>query len=119
MLETKYQIAITETLYYLNGIKQEDIDKIPRKFMTFLKENASKNYKCKFDYTKPLKDMEITNEARGLIAVICLNYWCDTESQKNSFIKYLKENEIKYQEDLKKIYDISNIFNKNLKNKKL
>ena len=56
MINEKYGIAICETLHYLNGINQKDLNKIPRKFMQFLNDNCLKDYKCNFDYTKPLKE---------------------------------------------------------------
>ena len=111
MINERYGIAIAETLHYLKGISQEDINKIPNKFMSFLKENASQNYECNFDYTKPLKELNLTNETRGLIAVICLNYWCETEEEKKSFREHLSENEKKYQEELIKKYN-NGIFKK-------
>lgn len=52
MVNEKYAIAMAETLHYLKGINQNDIDKIPSKFMKFLKDNASQDYVCEFDYTK-------------------------------------------------------------------
>ena len=112
MVNERYSIAITETLHYLKGISQEYIDKIPNRFITFLKDNASQDYICDFDYTKPLSELNLKNETRGLIAMICLNYWCDTESQKNDFIKHLNENEKKYQEELRRKYNIDDIFRK-------
>ena len=39
--------------------------------------------------------------------MICLNYWCETEEQKNNFIKHLNENEIRYQEELKEKYNLA------------
>lgn len=39
MVNERYKIAITETLHYLKGISNDDINKIPNKFMTFLKNN--------------------------------------------------------------------------------
>ena len=86
MVNERYGIAMAETLHYLKGISQDDINKIPDNFITFLKNNASQNYECKFDYTRPLKELNLKNETRGLIAMICLNYWCETEDQKNNFI---------------------------------
>ena len=44
MVDEKYSIAIAETLHYLKGINQSDINKIPNKFMNFLKENSLQNY---------------------------------------------------------------------------
>ena len=112
MLNERYIIAISETLHYLKGINQKDINKIPNKFMLFLKENASNNYSCDFDYNKPLKELNLTNEAKGLIAMICLNYWCETEEQKMKFRNHLSKNEQHYQEELRKKYNVDNIFNK-------
>lgn len=112
MVNKRYSIAISETLHYLKGINQEDINKIPNKFMLFLKENAADNYSCDFDYNKPLKELNLTNETKGLIAMICLNYWCETEEQKNKFSNHLNINEQKYQEVLKSKYNIDDIFKK-------
>lgn len=112
MVNERYGIAMAETLHYLKGISQDDINKIPDKFITFLKNNASQNYECKFDYTRPLKELNLKNETRGLIAMICLNYWCETEEQKNSFIEHLNKNEKKYQEELREEYNIDDIFKK-------
>ena len=112
MVNERYSIAIAETLHYLKGINQEDINKIPNKFMLFLKENAADNYSCDFDYNKPLKELNLTNETKGLIAMICLNYWCETEEQKIKFRNHLNVNEQAYQEELKRMYNIDDIFKK-------
>jgi len=112
MVNERYEIAMAETLHYLKGISQDDINKIPNEFMTFLKNNASQNYECKFDYTRPLKELNLKNETRGLIAMICLNYWCETEEEKNSFRKHLNENEKQYQEELRKKYNMDDVFKK-------
>ena len=107
MVSQRYSVAMAETLHYLKGITQDDINKIPQKFMEFLKNNASKEYVCDFDYTKPLKDLELKEETRGLIGMICLNYWCETQEQKNAFMEHLNENEKVYQEKLREKYDVN------------
>lgn len=112
MVNERYGIAMAETLHYLKGISQDDINKIPDNFITFLKNNASQNYECKFDYTRPLKELNLKNETRGLIAMICLNYWCETEEQKDAFREHLNKNEKQYQEELRKKYNMDDIFKK-------
>ena len=112
MVNERYSIAISETLHYLKGIDQDDINKIPNKFMSFLKENASNSYSCNFDYTKPLRELNLTKEAKGLIAMICLNYWCETEEQKIKFRNQLNVNEQAFQEELKRKYNVDDIFKK-------
>jgi hypothetical protein len=110
MINIKYANAMAEVLHYLNGISIESREKIPQKFMIFLKENASKDYKCDFDYNKPLEELDLLDETKGLIGMICLNYWCETEEQKQKFIKNLNENELKYQEELQAKYNPDDIF---------
>ena len=109
-MNDRYSKAITEVLWYLKGVRQEDVDKIPKKLMDFFKMNASKNYKCCFDYTKPLGQLKLQEETLGLIAMITWNFWCTTEEQKEYFIKRLNINERLYQEELRKKYNVDNIF---------
>ena len=117
MISARNTNAMAEVIYYLKGVKQEDIDKIPKKLMQYLNENASKEYKCDFDYNKPLKDLNLLDETRGLIGMICYNYWCITEIQKEQYLKKLSENEQRYQEALHEKYNPDNLFkNRNEKN---
>ena len=112
MVNERYRKAMSETLHYLKGINQDDIIKIPNKFIQFLKENSLQNYECNFDYKKQLKDLNLMDETRGLISMICLNYWCENKEEKNNFIKHLNENEIRYQEELREKYNVDDIFKK-------
>lgn len=108
--------AMAEVIYYLKGIKQEDINKIPKTLMQYLNENASKDYMCDFDYNKPLKELDILDETRGIIGMICYNYWCVTKQQKELYLKKLSQNEKQYQEILHKKYNPDDIFKKSNKN---
>ena len=110
MVNTKNANAMAEVIYYLKGIRQEDIDKIPKRFLQFLNENASKEYECNFDYTKPLKELELLDETRGIIGMICYNYWCVTKQQKEQYHEKLNQNEQKIQEKLREKYNADNIF---------
>lgn len=110
MVNEKYSIAMCETLRYLKGINQDDLNKIPSKFIKFLNDNSSKNYECDFDYTKPLKKLNISEEARGIIAMICLNYWCITDEQKEKFKSHLTKNELKFQKEMRRKYNSDNLF---------
>ena len=112
MVSVRNANAMAEVIYYLKGIKQEDIDKIPRKFIQYLNENASKEYKCDFDYNKPLKELNLLDETRGIIGMICYNYWCVTEKQKEQYLKRLSQNEQQYQKILNEKYNPDNIFGK-------
>ena len=69
--------ALAEVKHYLKGIKQKDIDKIPRELLEYIDSNSSSDYQCNFDYNAPLKDLDLLEETRGIIGMICYDYWCD------------------------------------------
>lgn len=109
MVTQEYSEAISETLEILSHTKKSDVDKIPKKFMKFLKENASTTYKNKFDGIKRIQDMKLNEKTIGILSIINKRYWCD-EEQRKEFGKNLKDNEFKYQQDLRKKYNPDSIF---------
>ena len=117
MINKKNANAMAEVIYYLKGIKQEDIDKIPEKLIQYLNKNATKEYQCDFDYNKPLKELNLLDETRGIIGMICYNYWCITDEQKQQYLSKLTYNEQQYQEEMYKKYNPNNLF-ENLDKKK-
>ena len=102
---------MSEVVHYLKGIRQEDVEKIPIEFRNNLKNNCYKEYKCDFDYTLPLKDLNLMPETRGIISMICYKYWCESPEQKKKFMNILQQNEERYQETLREKYNPDNIFN--------
>ncbi len=118
MVSIRYANAMAETLHYLKGVREEDINRIPKKFKKFLEENASKDYVCEFDYTKPLNELKLLDETRGIIGTICLNYWCNTKEEKELFLNKIHDNEVKYQQELREKYNPDNIF-KSTKNQEI
>ena len=102
MIDKAYAIGLKETLHYLKGVREEDVNKIPRSFMTFMEQNADANYVCNFDYTKSLNEIEIKDETRGIISMICLMFWCENQAEKTEYLKVLDKNEKKYKDNIQK-----------------
>lgn len=113
MINERYQNAYAELLYYLKGIDPNDIIKIPRDLINHFENFKNPEYVCDFDYTKPLKELNLLEETKGLIGMICLNYWCDTPEKKQQLLNTMNANELKYQETLKKLYNPDDMFKKN------
>lgn len=114
MVSASYSEAATEVLAILDHTEIEAVEKIPKKFIEFLKENSSKTYKPDFDYSKKIKELELKPKTHALLGMIYLKYWANDE-EKIAFTKRAKENEIKYQEELREKYNTENLF----KNKKV
>ena len=109
MVSVEYSETITEVLDILKHTRKEDVDKIPPKFMDYLKENASKTYKPKLDHTKKIEDMQLKPKTKAILAIIYIKFWCDSEKKKE-INNTLKNNEIEYQKQLKEKYNTDNIF---------
>lgn len=110
MNNRKYCDAMAEMLYYFNGIDENEIKRIPTKLMNYFKENATKDYVCDFDYNKPLKDLNLRDETKALIGMVYINYICNNKEEKLKILSKLSENEVKYQEELRKKYSVDNLF---------
>lgn len=96
MTNTNIKYAMAEVIEYLKGIKREDVEKISPKFIEFLYENSIDVDVPNIDYTKPLSQIELSKEAKGIIAYICYTYWCTTEEDKNRFTEILQKNDQEY-----------------------
>ena len=115
MNNKKYCDAMAEMLYYFNGIDENEIKRVPAKLMNYFRENATKDYICDFDYNQPLKKLNLKDETKALIGMIYINYICDSQEEKQKVLSKLTENEVKYQEELRKKYSTENLFKNNVK----
>ena len=111
MVSQEYGIAFYETLEILKHTKKEDVDKIPNKFLEFLKNNASENYDLTLDFDKSLSEMNLSTKTIGILSIIIKKYWCNDEERKKFEIR-LQENEIKYQDELREKYNTNSLFKK-------
>lgn len=109
MVSVAYSEAAVEVLEILSHTRKEDVNKIPKKFLEFLENNKSKTYIADLDHTKTIKEMNLKPKTEALLGLIYLKYWAN-EEEKTAFKKRARENEIKYQEELREKYNIDNLF---------
>lgn len=110
MVSVSYSEAATEVLTILENTEKEAVNKIPRKFLEFLKANSSKSYRPNFDTTKPIKELKLKPKTEALLGIIYLKYWAN-EEERIKFTKEARDKEIIRQRELRKKYN-NNIFKK-------
>ena len=114
MVSIEYSEAIVEVLEILKYSDDNIIEKIPKKLIEFWQRNQSTTYKPNLDHNKTINEMNLKKKTRSIITMIYLNYLCnDTEKKNISLI--LKNNEEKYQQELREKYNTDNIFKNNNK----
>ena len=117
-MKSEEKIAYKQLITILNNMEPEYKEKIPKKLMKLFEENSAEDYEFHLDLTRPLQEQELNSKTLALLAMLNLNYWCETEEEKQELIKHYTENERKCQEELRKKYNTDNIFQKNNKENK-
>lgn len=90
----EYVIACMQLNTILNMLPDKEKDKIPSNFLKEIKRYKLKNYIYIYDYSKDLKDQEMSDLTREVLYSIYLNYLCDDEKRKrcNDQIQLLMKN---------------------------
>lgn len=103
--------AYAELLEILTFTDESLVKKLPNKLMRVFNENALPTYENHLDSSIPLEDQEISQKTAALIALLSLNYWCETEEEKNELKAILAENDRLKEQELREKYNPDNIFN--------
>ena len=112
MVTVEYSEAAVEVLGIIETLEEEEKNKIPEEIINFLEENKSKEYNPDIDYYADVEDLKLKEKTKQILAGIYRDYLCN-EEEKQEYIKKLRENEIEYQEKLRKEYNTDNLFKKN------
>lgn len=112
-MNIKTKEIYSEVYQVLNLLGNEYIDKLPNSLFNLLKEKRNANYNPQYTEDIPLNKQNIKKESIAIIALIHLNYWCEDEKEKYELKQVLKNNENKYQQELRNKYNPEDIFKKN------
>ena len=106
MVATEYKIAYSEVLEILKYISKEDFNKVPHNIIEMFKANASTENKFKYNSEKTLKEQDVSEIARIIIAILFRDYWA-TETQREKILAKQNYDRKKIQEEM---YKQDNLF---------
>ena len=104
-------LAYAEIDEILNLLEDDYREKVPKKVRDFFKEEKMKDYHPEIDIEKPLIEQNLKRETMVLLAILNLNYWCENEEEKQSFLDELDKNE-EEKKELEEKYNPDNLFKK-------
>ena len=104
-------MAYSEVYKILNLLDEEYRRRVPDKVRTFFDEERLKDYEPEINTDTPLIDQNLKRETIVLLAILNLNYWCETPEEKQEILDELSNNEKEKKELLEK-YNPDNLFNK-------
>lgn len=108
-------MAYSEIYEILNLMEDEDKERVPQEVRDFFEEQRMKEYKPKIRTDIPLTEQNLKRETIVLLTILVINYWCDSEEEKQSFIDELEKNE-KIKMELQE-YNPDNLFKNRRKTK--
>lgn len=106
MVDKRNAEVYTEVLTIVDNMNPQYKQRLPKKLIEFFDENSDKEYKFNLNYSVPLKDNKLKPGTKSLLAVLNLQYWCESEEEKKKFLNIYAENESRFQEKFK----IENMF---------
>lgn len=112
-ISSEQSYAYAELLEILSFTDTNLVSKIPNKLMNIFEKYASSSYVQHLNMNLPLENQNISKKTTALITLITLNYWCDSEDEKNEIKSLLNENEKIKEQQLREKYNPDNLFNNN------
>ena len=108
-------LAYSEVCTILNMLEDEYKERVPKNVMDFFEEERNKEYNPIIDVNIPLEKQNLKRKTIVLLAILNLNYWCDSEEEKQEILdSFAKNEELKRlkEKELTENYNINNLFNK-------
>ena len=108
-------LAYSEVCTILNMLEDEYKERVPKNVMDFFEEERDKEYNPIIDVNIPLEKQNLKRKTLVLLAILNLNYWCDSEEEKQEILdSFAKNEELKWlkEKELTENYNINNLFNK-------
>ena len=103
-IKQEQAFAYAELLEILSLMEEQYVRKVPKKLIEIFKENSLESYEKHLDVTIPLEEQNISKDTAALIGMLTLNYWCENEEEKIELTSVYKENERKYQDQIREKY---------------
>ena len=109
-MDIKTKEIYSEVYGILNMLGNNYIMKLPSSLYQMIEEEKSNEYNPKYDSEVALEEQNIRRESISMIALFHLNYWCSSNEEKENLKTIFKDNETKYQTELRRKYNPDNLF---------
>ena len=110
-MENSLRKSYSEVYEILRLMDAEYLDKIPYKVKELIKNERDKEFEPHIAIDIPLEKQGLQRDTLTIIAILYLNYWCESEQEKKELIKLFNEVDKANSEK----YSYENLFNNNKK----
>ena len=100
----------SEVLGVLLALGDDYCEKVPANVFDFLRDNCDHSYIPEYDKNTRIEDLDISDEARMFLVMLKIKYWCKDEKEREEVRRILKDNEAKYNKEIREKYNPDKIF---------
>jgi len=112
MIEIRYKNAFKEVYEILQNTEEDLVQKVPKKFITFLIDNMNKNYQTNINTNLDIDKQTLLPETEAILSLIFRSYWA-TNEEKAEFSIRDKQELLQIEKNIKNQYkDVNAIFEK-------
>lgn len=86
------RMAYSEICAILDILDYSMVSKIPREVKVFFKDECMKEYIPHVDANRPLSEQNLNRKTLALLSLLYVNYWCDSEKERESYLRQLAKN---------------------------
>ncbi|MDO4382486.1 MAG: hypothetical protein Q4C39_05470 [Clostridia bacterium] len=107
------QEMYSEVYSILNLLGNSYITKLPKSLFKMIEEEKSSTYNPQYSEDQSLSEQNIKRESLSMIALFHLNYWCNSDEEKEQLKQLFKNNKEKHQAEIREKYNPDNLFKNN------
>lgn len=86
------------------------ISKLPKSLFEMIEDEKLDTYNPQYTEDKSLTEQNVKRESLSMIALFHLNYWCNSDEEKQQLKQLFKTNEEKHQAEIREKYNTDNLF---------
>ena len=111
-MENELLKAYAEVDKVLSFMENKYVEKIPKKMREMFKNEKLEGYNPSINPKVPLDEQDLQRKTLSILAMLNLNYWCESEEEKQELISLYAENDRKREDELREKYNPDNLFKK-------
>lgn len=111
-MRNETEMAYAEVDAILDMMDEEHLKKVPDNIRLFFKVEKARGYKPEINPKETLENQKLLRKTTVLLTILYLNYWCESEEEKEEIKKQLAQNDEKKQKEFEEKYSVDNLFKK-------
>ena len=109
-MDINIQETYSEVYGILNMLGENYIKRLPNSLYEMIRDSKSLTYNPQYNKEISLNEQNIKRESLSMIALFHLNYWCNSNEEKEQLKQLFKNNEEKHQAEIREKYNPDNLF---------